>query len=205
MQLSQRARKAGLRDYKRPAARKLQRKMKSNISRRKGRRITAGRPQKWNRERLFNYVTERMRKGELVTYVMRKIHCDYGVLMQHIRSDSSGELAKRWQEAKAAQARAIADHAMRIADGRDGFTKAIKKETKRLKSSGDPHWREKVKSLESGRIARNNLQVRTRQWFTKVTAPQEFGDKVDHTSGGEPLAPAQSLTVQFVKSPHKES
>lgn len=202
---SQRARQAGLpRKSGRPKT-DLLLKQKRNRTSVKGKRVTNGRPQKWNRGKVFPYICERMSKGDLIADICKSIGISHVTVLQWIAVDLTGELRKRWNDAKLAQAHALAARAIRITTGRDGRGKAIKRHKKILEKTKDPRLAEKVKQLEMGRIQRNRLELDGLKWYTRVVSPREFGDKVDVTSDGAPLPSAapQHLIVKFVQPGEK--
>lgn len=43
-------------------------------------------------------------------------------------------------------------------------------------------------SIDSGAVARDRLKVDTIKWFTAKLHPKKYGDKMDVTSGGAPMA-----------------
>lgn len=200
VKLSKRARQAGITNVGRPKTpASLQRKRKVNRTARKGKGITNGRPQKWNREKTFTYVCDRVSAGRLATDVCKKLGLGYPTLMNWILADSTGEFSKRWQLAKQAQTHSLAARALRITQGKDGRGKAIKRHKKVLEKTQDPRLAEKIRQLEMTRISRNRLELDGIKWYARVNNPREFGDKVDLTTDGNALpAPPQALTVNFV-------
>lgn len=73
---------------------------------------------------------------------------------------SNEEFAEQYARAKEAQADAMADEIVDIADGDNG---------------ADPQ--------------RDRLRVDARKWVAAKLKPKKYGDKLDVTSGGEKLAP----------------
>lgn len=98
--------------------------------------------------------------------------------------------SEQYARAREAQADAIFDEILDIADDSG------------LDTSVDEHGKPKV---DGEAIARARLRVDARKWMAGKLRPKKYGEKLDHTIGGDPDNPVQhSLQVTFVSSSPKD-
>lgn len=158
----------------------------------------------YDQEALVPRICERVASGEFLTDVLRDLKISSPAFYEWVDSERHPERASAYARAKVAQSRAIADEIQSIADGEDNLTVrrrvAIEKYARQLKRQRTPPGvaAKLLRGLENNLIQRNRLQVDARKWFARSLNPKEFGEKVDMTSGGEPVKPASTVVVQFV-------
>lgn len=182
----------------RPLTPTQQARLTAHPSKRIGKR---GPKPKFSRRRVMTLFCESVSRGELVSDVLKKIGLTQRTLNRWVITDE--KMASEYHEAMKLQARSLASRVMKTARGQDPLskkrTRAIRAHGKELKQSGDPTWRQKVESLQSNHIRRNELEVKATQWYVKVTSPREFGDKVDVTSDNKPIdSGPKTMIVKFV-------
>jgi hypothetical protein len=196
---SNRARVAGLRDdstavpkdlWNLPTTLKIQRK--------KGKR-KVGRPQKWNRQRLVEYVCGKIASGQLVTDVCRRI----GVRAYEFRliTETKPEYAAMYAKARKEEAFQMRVYAQMVAEGRDRLSRLRRRRFERLASKlrkqKHPGANQILHDAENSILQRNRLQLDAAKWIAKVTDPEKFGDKTDVAVTG-PTGGAMTIGVQFI-------
>lgn len=171
--------------------------------------MLSGRPRKWNRDKIVRTVCERISEGELVVDVCKDLGIKHLTLMTFV--DETEEFRLLYARSRKMQSHAIAQRGMKVSRGKDAVSlerkKAIAEAEKHWKRKDPKNWRQRVEKLKSGLIARNRLELDAIKWYTRVTNPKEFGDKVDVTSDDKPLNNGpQTMIVQFrgVKKEAKE-
>lgn len=191
--LSQRSRQANIRTKKN--------RKKLTATRRTNRvGLLTGRPQKWDRKKVVREVCLRIAEGELVTEVLKSLGVSHFAFAQAVADTE--EYQRQYAEARKMQSHAIAARTMQVARGKDAASlerkRAIAAAEKHWKRKDPKNWRQRIEKLKSGLIARNKLEVDAGKWYTRVTNPREFGEKLDVTSADKPLpaAPA-TLLVKF--------
>lgn len=98
---------------------------------------------------------------------------------EHLRADPENE--KRYARAKEAQADAIFDEILEIAD--DGSNDWMKRE------DGENEGY----ALNGEHVQRSRLRVDSRKWMASKLAPKKYGDRILHGSDPEnPLPPADA-------------
>lgn len=155
-----------------------------------------------DQEALVPLICGRVAKGEFVSDVLRDVKVDPSTWYSWIDGERWPERAKLYAQARISQSHAIADEIQAIADGSDRLSMRrrirIEKYARRLAKLNRPGWQGIIKGLESNLIARNRLQMDARKWYARSLNPKQYGDKVDVTSGGEPVKSPAPTVVQFV-------
>jgi hypothetical protein len=158
----------------------------------------------YDQDALVPIICQRVSHGEFVTDVLKDLKISAPAFYEWVDAEKHPARAKAYARAKVAQSVAIADEIQAIADGEDRLTLrrrvAIEKYARQLKRERVPQGiaAKLLRGLEQNLINRNRLQVDARKWYARSLNPKEFGDKVDMTSGGEPMKPANTVNVQFV-------
>lgn len=172
---------------------------------------TRGRPREHDRETLAQEIVDRMCRGELV----RDICADLGLTPETPFKWTQEDLVfrKAYHSARICQAHAFAERILLIADGTDELSLTWRRAIERLGEELERENDENIKAggkavheniqgllrtLEANRIQRDKLRVTALMWYTSKLAPKIYGDKLDLTSGGEALKPAQTMVVQFI-------
>lgn len=104
------------------------------------------------------------------------------------------EHVEMYARARVAQAHAMADHALSIADGVDPQTmaeeEAVNAFEQDMASTNEngrltEAQRALINSLRSNVIARDRMRLDARKWLTSKIAPKIYGEKVEHNYTGE--------------------
>lgn len=164
-----------------------------------------GRPQEHDPDQIVRALCARISEGELVTDVAEELGVTKGQIWDWTDGDrGTKELSDLYARARIAQAHSLAEKALRIAEGSEAMTvamrRAIESYEEELQSKGTRGWKGIINSLNFARIQRDSLRVQTLKWFTSKIAPRLYGDKLDITSGDKPIVP-QTLGVHFVGAP----
>lgn len=149
--------------------------------------MPGGRPHKHTPAQRADLVTrgcQLIATGQTHSDACRSLDVDPWLWRQYC--DDSPELSALYARAREAQAHALADDTLRIADGEDEVTvmarRAIEAHADRLLDADVPEGvvTSIVRSLESALVQRDKLRVDTRKWFTGKVLPKFYGDKVQH-------------------------
>lgn len=164
-----------------------------------------GRPAKHDPEAVIKTICARIATGELVTDVAEELGVNLGQVWDWTDGDrGTKELSDLYARARIRQAHALAEKSMRIAEGTEGLTVAMRRAIdayeEELQAKGTKGWKGIINSLNFARIQRDSLRVQTLKWFTSKIAPKLYGDKLDITSGDKPIVP-QTMGVHFVSAP----
>lgn len=109
------------------------------------------------------------------------------------------ELSPLYTRARIDQAHAIAEDAVRIADGEDALTQlyeaAIDGEDERLVDANHKARHIIIAELRSNLLHRDRLRMDARKWLASKIAPRLYGERLDITSNDKPLAAAQTIII----------
>lgn len=108
--------------------------------------------------------------------------------LQEDENNPEKPLINKYARAREMQADYLADEMIEIAD--DGTNDTLVIET--------PSGSKEIENKEW--TNRSKLRVETRKWIAMKLKPKKYGDKLDLTSGGEKLPPAQQ-TITIFKLP----
>lgn len=112
-------------------------------------------------------------------------------------TNENPDLLAMYARAREASADALAEEALKIAHGIDGLgvmaTELADEYAGSLENDNDRH--EYLARFETVRAQRDRLRVDTLKWTAAKRRPKVYGDKVDVTSDGEPLAAPQIITI----------
>ena len=154
------------------------------------------------RQRIITDVLTRVATGQLAGVVLEANGISRQTWSEWCRADD--DLADRYLRAREEQAHAMAEEAMRIADGDDALSLLYslsvdrweQDELERAVSVAD---RAKIEQVANGMrsqvVQRDRMRLDARKWLTSKIAPKLYGEKVDVTSGGDKLAPAQTIII----------
>lgn len=161
-----------------------------------------GRPREYDRAHVQKQLCERVAAGELAKDVCFSFGLSPSTPFKWAQEDP--EFGKAYEQARIMQAHALAEGLIEIAEGRDELTELwetlIEMEEDELENMAPEKRREFINRLRTGVIQRDTLRVNTGKWFVSKLAPKIYGDKLDLTSGGQPLPP-QMVSVVFVNAP----
>src|SRR3954465_732673 len=145
-----------------------------------------------NRQALVASLCERIAKGELVQDVARELGFSRTALFEWTRDDK--ELANMYARAREDQAHAIAEDALRIADGvGDDAAARIEAMLEAVKGADDDDKERILQSLTAVAVQRDKLRVDTRKWMASKIAPRSYGERMEHVG-----AEGGPITVQVV-------
>lgn len=131
----------------------------------------------------------RVSQGELVQDVAKEL----GVSRDTVHAWSLlPEFSDIYARARDQQAHAIAEDALRIADGYDVDATARVEAMAEAVSSLDQEDKVRVlDAMAAVAVQRDRLRVDARKWLASKIAPRHYGEKLDLTSADKPLAAAQ--------------
>jgi hypothetical protein len=148
-----------------------------------------GRPRQLDRQKVMQAVCDRVARGELVKYAA----IAEGTTAYTIREWAlTKEFAPLYARARDAQAHALAEQALEIADGSDAITQlyedAIEEEDDALRESGNKMRHPIIAALRANLLNRDRMRMDARKWLTSKIAPRYYGDKLELAGpGGGPV------------------
>lgn len=103
--------------------------------------------------------------------------------------DDPAGIGASYARAREQQAHALAEEALKIADGADEEgEKRQEALVAAIKGADDDDKDRILQSLQSVAVQRDRLRVDTRKWYTSKIAPKLYGEKLDVTTDGKPLS-----------------
>lgn len=128
-------------------------------------------------------------EGMAVKDACKKAGITRKTLNQWALDDPEG-IGAPYARAREQQAHALAEEALKIADGEDEEGEKRQEAMVEAIATADDDDKDRIlQSLQSVAVQRDRLRVDTRKWYTSKIAPKLYGDKLDVTSAGEKLQP----------------
>jgi hypothetical protein len=150
-----------------------------------------------DRDRITTDVLTRVATGQLAGVVIESHGITRQTWSEWCRADRA--LSDAYARARDEQAHAMAEEALRIADGDDALTlfyeaavDAYEEELERsaVNDKAKANARKICNALRSNIVQRDRMRMDARKWLTSKIAPKLYGEKLDVTSGGEKLQSA---------------
>lgn len=163
------------------------------------------------RQRIITDVLTRVATGQLAGVVLEANGLSRQTWSEWCRADRA--LSDEYARAREEQAHALAEEALRIADGGDALSLFYglcvdRWEEDQLELAVSKADRARIEQVANGMrsqvVQRDKMRLDARKWLTSKIAPKLYGDKLDLTSGGEKLAsavialPAEELPAAMV-------
>lgn len=149
-----------------------------------------------DRKAIMEAVCVRVAEGELVKFACQAEGISPRTVREWAVTDK--DLAPLYARAREAQAHALAEQAIEIADGEDALTQlyeqAIKDEDARLESA-EKNRSGIIAALRGNAVNRDRMRLDARKWLTSKIAPKLYGERLE--LAGEGGGPVQ-VTVRFV-------
>ncbi len=137
----------------------------------------AGRPTDYNQE-IADLICKRITEGESLLRICKDDDMpSRSTVHRWLLDDDKQAFRDKYEFAINVKAEKMFDELTDIAD--DGKNDFMEREV-----GGDGKT---VKVVNTEHIQRSRLRVDTRKWYLSKVLPKKFGDKLDHTSGGEKL------------------
>ena len=134
-----------------------------------------------DKERIFNSIISEIENGASLRSVLRKDNMpDSRTFYKWI--DEEKEKFVQYERSIEQRANVIFDEMFEIAD----------KQGEDVTTDKDGN-----KVINPNIVQRNRLQIDVRKWALSKMMPKKFGDKMDHTTGGDKLT--SSINVNIVK------
>lgn len=159
-------------------------------------------PDAAERGRIVTDVLTRVATGQLAGVVLEANGLSRQTWSEWCRADR--ELSDAYARAREEQSHAMAEEALRIADGSDALSlfyslcvdrfEADALEAAVSKADADA-VRAVANSMRAQVVQRDRMRLDARKWLTSKIAPKLYGDKLDVTSGDKPLPAAQVVVI----------
>lgn len=163
--------------------------------------MPAGRPRTLDRKAIGDEICRRVSEGELSMDVCESLGVAGSTPWRYATDDP--EFAAAYELARQLQSHALGQMLIKIAAGQDALTQfykqAIAEEEERLTRLGVRKVKVIIRALLAAVVQRDRLRVDTLKWYCAKLAPRTYGDKIDLTSGGEPIRPPQHMTVEYIE------
>jgi hypothetical protein len=135
--------------------------------------------------RLMVAVCDRIAKGDLVKYAAIAEGTDHNRVREW---GLTPEYSGLYEKARIAQAHALAEQAVEIADGEDALTLLYEEAVEAEEDGADTDaLRKAAQALRANIVARARLRLDARKWLTSKIAPKLYGERLDVTTGGEKI------------------